>query len=202
MNTRAKVATWLVLLALVAGGVWWVRRPAPVADGVLFVGDSVTFLTQGALTRDLSPKHPTYVTGIGFRSTDLLPAFAKEVANRRLTGQPLRQVALLVGYNDALRHDVETPSLNNMMALANQFDCAVWLTLPPFPQRAHDVDRWNTRAKAIAASYRHIHVVDTWRQAVMAALPRSILSKDGVHPNDAGRQRLAQIYENAIAGTC
>ncbi|MCU1354351.1 MAG: hypothetical protein JWM05_3560, partial [Acidimicrobiales bacterium] len=75
----------------------------------MFVGDSVTFLSLNDLNQDLGRKHPAYIARVGYRSRDLLPLFAAEVAKRRKAGEHLRQVALLVGYNDVLRDDVESP---------------------------------------------------------------------------------------------
>lgn len=202
MQTRAKVAIGVAAVVLVAGGLWWLLRPAPVADGVVFVGDSVTFLSLDDLNNDLGPKHPAYITKIGYRSTDLLPLFALEIERRKQAGEPLRQAALLVGYNDVLRDDVETPSLEKLMALADKFDCAVWLKLPPIPLREREVDRWNERVETAAKSHRDVHVIDTWRKAVISSPPQSLLSKDGVHPNLEGRKRLTRIYQDAIGRSC
>ena len=197
---KARLA--IVALALIAGGLWWLLRPAPVADGVVFVGDSVTYLSLQDLNADLGPKHPAYIAWPGFRSGDLLPLLAKEIDRRKAAGEPLRQAALLVGYNDVGRDDVESPALEKVMALAGRFDCAVWLTLPPVPLRETDVERWNARAVAAAASHPNVHLIDAWRQAVMSAPAQSLLEADGVHPNPAGARRLTQIYQNAIGESC
>ena len=197
---KARLA--IVALALIAGGLWWLLRPTPVADGVVFVGDSVTYLSLQDLNADLGPKHPAYIAWPGFRSGDLLPLLAKEIDRRKAAGEPLRQAALLVGYNDVGRDDVESPALEKVMALAGRFDCAVWLTLPPIPLRETDVERWNARAVVAAASHPNVHLIDAWRQAVMSAPAQSLLEADGVHPNPAGARRLTQIYQNAIGESC
>ena len=83
MERGAKVVGLLVVLALVAGGLWWWLRPAPVAEGVVFVGDSVTYMSFGDLEAELSSKRPDVLARIGYRSGDLLPLFQKTVRQRR-----------------------------------------------------------------------------------------------------------------------
>lgn len=188
-------------VAVIAGVLWWVLRPTPVREGAVFVGDSVTVLSLDDLNGDLGPKHPAYIAHNGYRSSDLLPLLAKEIDRRKAAGKPLRQVALLVGYNDSLSVGVENPALEKLMELANRFDCAVWLTLPPIPLHERDAERWNQRAKLAAQSHSHVHLVDDWREAVMSD-PQSLLQGDGVHPNSAGRKRLTQLYQDAIGKYC
>ncbi|HEX2574709.1 MAG TPA: SGNH/GDSL hydrolase family protein [Aquihabitans sp.] len=200
---RKRVLVGLVVLVVLAGGLWWLLRPTPVAEGVLFVGDSVTVLSLDDLNGDLGRKHPGYITRSGYRSSDLLPLFEQEVERRQAAGEPLRQVALLVGYNDVLQDDVETPSLGKVMALADRFECAVWLLLPPIPILERETDRWNERVVAAARAHPNVHVVDTWRQEVVESEPLSLVAKeDGVHPNEAGRRRLNKVYQEAIGSEC
>ena len=203
MGMKVKVGIGVVLLALVAGGVWWWQRPTPVRQGVVFVGDSVTYISLDDLNRDLSSRHPAFLARFGYRSTDLLPLLQLEVARKKDAGEPLRQIALLVGYNDVLRNDVESPALPEMMNLSAKFDCAVWLTLPDIPLHEQDTSRWNARVRAAAKGHRNVHVVETWRKAVNSATPGAlVVVSDGVHPNAAGAARLTSIYLDAIGRFC
>ena len=193
----------VLVVVMVAGGLWWWLRPTPVDDGVVFVGDSVTVLSLGDLNADLGSKHPAYIARVGFRSDQLLPLFAKVVDERRQDdGGDLRQVALLVGYNDVLQEDVEGPALGEVMALAARFDCAVWLELPTVPMHELATARWNERAVATAAKYPNVHLVDTWRRAAISAKPGTLLRSDGVHPNARGQATLTRIYVDAIGRAC
>lgn len=202
MEDRAKIVVAVVAVLLVAGGLYWWLRPAPVADGVIFVGDSVTYLSLNDLNGDLGKKHPAYLTRVGYRSTDLLPLFAKEIKRREQAGEPLRQAALLVGYNDVLKDEVDSPSLEKVMELAGRFECAVWLTLPPIPVHEREVELWNARVKNAAERYEDVHLIDDWREAVMSAPSRSLTAADGVHPNAAGRKKLTRIFQDAIHRSC
>ena len=201
METRGKVVVGLVVVALVAGAVWWWLRPAPVEEGVVFVGDSVTYLSLEDLNDDLGSRHPAYLTRVGFRSRDLVPLLEEEVARKERAGEPLRQVALLVGYNDVLRDDEESPALDRLMGLAGRFDCAVWLLLPVVPMHDVATERWNERVRASAEEHG-VEVADDWQRAVEGAAPRELLDADGVHPNRAGRARLTTIYQDVIGRTC
>lgn len=203
MGAKAKIGLAIVVLALVAGGLWWWRRPAPVRQGVVFVGDSVTYISLDDLNRDVSAKHPAYLARVGYRSTDLLPLLRMEVARKEQAGEPLSQIALLVGYNDVLKDEVESPALPKMMNLAAKFDCAVWLTLPNIPLHEQETSRWNARVRAAAKGHRNVHVVETWRTAVDSAPPGAlVVVSDGVHPNAAGSARLTSIYLDTIGQSC
>ena len=201
---RATVVVGVVLVAaLVGAGLWIWLRPTPVAPGIMFVGDSVTVMSAPELIQQIGNRHPAVLARVGYRSTDLLPLFAQAVAHRERDHEPMQQVAVLVGYNDVLRNQVESPALDSMMALSNRFGCAVWLTLPAVPVHERFTDRWNQRVIALARSYRHVHVVDDWREAVMSArIGILVNTRDGVHPTPLGAQRLVEIYTNAIHRVC
>jgi hypothetical protein len=203
MSRGPKIAIAILVVALVAGGLWWRLRPAPVAQGVVFVGDSVTYLSLPELEHQIARDHPQVVARVGYRSEDLLPLVEKVVAERRAAHQPLRQAVFLVGYNDVIRGPVDSPALGIMMNLANQFDCAIWLTIPTVPLREQQTAVWNARVNAAAHGLRHVHVVDTWRRAVDAAPPGKLVTRrDGVHPNAVGAERLTQIFIDAIHHSC
>lgn len=202
MSTGSKIAGVVVVVVLAAAAIWWWMKPAEVSDGVLFIGDSVTFLSLDDLNGDLGPKHPAYVARPGFTSSDLLPLFTAEVKKRKADGEPLEQVAMLVGYNDVLQNVApEDDSLGKVMTMAGQFDCAIWLELPPIPLREDLVDRWNERARREAEEHPTVHVVSEWRELV-AADPDGLVPDDGVHPGTEGRKELTRVYHDAIRNLC
>ena len=197
------IGVGVVVLLLVAAGIWIVKRPTPVEHGILFVGDSVTYMSVAQLDAQVGAKDPIVIARVGFRSSDLLPLFKRYVGDRERRHLSLGQVALLVGYNDLLKRQVESPALEEVMALAGRFDCAIWLTLPPVPLRDDEVARWNQRVVALARKYPHVHVVDDWREAVIAARPGVLVTRrDGVHPTEAGARALSKIYVDAVHREC
>jgi lysophospholipase L1-like esterase len=211
-NRGVLVIAVVVVVALIGGVVWWKLQPEGVQPGVVFVGDSVTYLSISQINEALGPKaQPAYLTRVGWRSSDLLPLFAQEVIKRRAGHQALRQVALLMGYNDVLQGNVESAALDKVVALASQFSCAVWLTLPPTPSgraagnpkfRADLARRWNERLGVAVRSHHNIHLVTEWQRTVDASPPGHLLVADGVHPNAAGQRVLAGIYAHALRTDC
>lgn len=211
-NRGALVLVIVLVLALAGGALWWKLRPEGVQPGVVFVGDSVTYLSIGQINQALGPDaHPVYLARIGWRSTDLLPLLQQEVQKRHGDGQQLRQIALLVGYNDVLQGNVESAALDKMVSLAGQFSCAVWLTLPPRPAgraagnpkfRTDLAERWNERLAAAVHAHANIHLDTSWQKAVDSSAPGSLLVADGVHPNPAGQRTLAQVYAHALRHDC
>ncbi|WP_426574630.1 SGNH/GDSL hydrolase family protein [Aquihabitans sp. McL0605] len=198
----ARVAVVIVVVAIAAVGIWFWRRPAPIAPGILFVGDSVTYMSTKQLDEEMHSDSPEVLARVGFTSSDMLPLVTREV-DRRAKDDELRQVAVLIGYNDVLKQHADSPALARVMALANRFDCAVWLTLPPIPLREKEVAEWNRRVAETAGSYPHVHVVDDWRKAVEAApLGELITRRDGVHPTPGGAKRLSEIYTDAVHRVC
>jgi hypothetical protein len=201
LKTGTKVAGVVLVVALIGVGLWWWLKPADVADGVMFVGDSVTFLSLEDLNGDLGEKHPAYYARPGFTSSDLLPLFREAVEEREADGDPLEQVAMLVGYNDVLQGRVAENSIDEVMALAGKFDCAIWLELPPVPLRTNSVDQWNALAEAEAENHPTVHIVSEWRELIESD-PDAYVPDDGVHPNPKGRAELSRIYQDAIRNLC
>lgn len=193
-----------VVVVVIAGGIWVLRRPTPVAPGILFVGDSVTYMSTKELDREMRSDDPIVLARIGYRSSEMLPLFESAVL-RRASKHPdqLQQVAILIGYNDVLQDKVGEADIDRFMDAADRFDCAVWLRLPPVPVHEEEVGRWNRLVDAAADTHPNVHPVDDWRDAVMEAPPGSLITrKDGVHPTNAGAQKLAEIYTDAVHRVC
>lgn len=203
-GARRRIALVATAVAVGALGVvvWQRARPAAIQPGALFVGDSVTYLAASPL-EEATSGDAVVLARVGYRSTDLLPLFEQAAAERSGAPDQLRQVGLLVGYNDVLHDEVDLDAQRRVMAVADRFDCAVWLTLPSVPMHTEEADEWNRGAVVAARSFPHVHIVDDWRRAVDAAPPGELVtSADGVHPTPRGAERLAQIFTQAIRRAC
>ena len=203
-RTSLRIAVVVIIAAVTAGAIWLIERPTPVAPGILFVGDSVTYLSTSALDDEMRSDDPQVVARIGFRSSEMLPLFEREVLRRKQMGdEHLQQVAILIGYNDVLQDKVGEADIDRFMDAAERFECAVWLELPPVPMHDDDVAVWNRQVATAARSHPNVHVIDDWRNAVMRAKPGELITrKDGVHPTKAGAARLAQIYTDGVHRVC
>lgn len=203
----------LALVVVVALGTYAALQVLPdgPAPGVFVVGDSVTYLSAGAIQQQFDPDHLQFVAKPGFTSTMLLPLVRQAMAMSDEPAHDRQRVAALVGYNDVRVREVDTPSLRKLVDLTSEFECGIWLTLPSRPGGANAsnpmvasrlVDQWNLRLKAEVARHENLHLVDDWKKAVEAAPPGSLIKDDGIHPNDAGQQKLADIYRAAMDRSC
>jgi lysophospholipase L1-like esterase len=188
-------------IIVVALSLWWWQRPAPVAPEILFVGDSVTYLSAEQVDQQLGAEDPKVLARVGQTSTDLLPLFTEEVDRRVDADEGLQQVAILVGYNDVLKEEIDPTSIERFMTQADRFECAVWLALPTVPLHEDGTSSWNELIHDEGGSHPNVHVVDDWSDAVASADAEEILD-DGVHPNAAGAALLVETYTEAIGRVC
>lgn len=208
----------VAVVALVAVAVW-ARRDADTAtdDGsdrpsLVMVGDSVTFLSIGAIEGALAGDHRLDIRAYpGQRSSELVLVVLQEVTERAEAGDPLDLLTLLVGYNDVLRHSERPGEVAEMVALAAGAHCAVALTVPAPPDWADQDDLASVQAefaayneRLVAEAERHdtVHLWTGWQEAVEASERRELVDTDGVHPVEAGQVRLAEEYEAALAEHC
>jgi len=175
---------------------------------LLLIGDSVTFLSAGAIDQRFDREHLQYLTMPGFTTGDLLPLVDEALGQPDGIAAAREQVVVLVGYNDVATGTIETDALVAMAERTSTFDCAVWLTLPARPggqpsvddsMAVADVERWNERLAAVAESSDNLRLVDDWQDAVEAD---ATLLEDGVHPTSEGQQVLAEIMRVAVGRTC
>ena len=198
-----RVVLGIVAVVAIGAGLWVWLKPTPVAPGILFIGDSVTYMSTEELDGQLEAESPIVVARVGATASDMLPLFEQAADKRVKEDDPLDQVAILIGYNDVLKDQVDDPTLGAFMDEANRFQCAVWLTLPDVPLRVDQVEVWNKRVTEAAKDRPNVHVVDDWREAVGSAEPGEITTrKDGVHPTPAGAKRLVEIYTDAVHRVC
>ena len=198
----------MVAVALLATFLLWPRTPAHV----LVVGDSVTYMSFEDLRAEFDPDTDLEpYARPGYRSTDLLPLATKAIANRVDAGLPLDRAIFLVGYNDVWLDQTEHRDLEKMVAESARFQCAIWLTLPTRPggkpPATGDFDpelaeRWNARLARLVKQHKSLHLVTDWQKAIEGAPASRYLEKDGIHPNSAGQEKLAEIMHNKLQSSC
>lgn len=205
----------VVAVAALATFLLWPRTP----DHVLVVGDSVTFMSFEALRREFGPDTDLEALARpGFRSTDLLPLTVEAVNRREAAGRPLDRAIFLVGYNDIWRDDTDHEDLEALVAESARHDCAIWLTVPTSPGGdppttdavdpdlpAFDPDlaeAWNERLADLVDEHESLHLVTEWQTTIDEAPPSRYLDGDGIHPNQAGQERLATIMHDSLLSAC
>ena len=171
-------------------------EPDHIDGDVLIIGDSVTHMSADAIAEEVGADGLEILATPGYRSTDLLPILQGAVDER---GGPdsdgLQKAAFLVGYNDILRDALAQNVLAEMVELSSRFDCSVWLALPSgFGDRTDDLLR------AQVDRHESVHLDHAWAEAVEA--DSGLISGDGVHPTDAGKDALAEVYRDALDEWC
>jgi len=204
------VATVMLLLVVLGGGALVRRHSSNKRPDTLVVGDSVTYLSAGPIQTQLGPSQVQLIGLPGYRSLDIYPYVQKALDQHSGPSASRQRAIFLVGYNDVMRRSVDSVALAPMLKQANSFECSVWLSLPVRPGGArsaeprYDPDRataWNARVADLAPAYPHVHVSDRWANAVDAP-GEMLLQVDGVHPNAAGQQQLAQEMSAALDTAC
>lgn len=205
------VVVGIVVLGLGALIVYlmWPRNP----DHVLFVGDSVTFLSWQAIDdRFGADTDLEAVARPGFRSVDLLPLAQEAMDDRAEAGHPLDRAIFLVGYNDVWQDELDRNELPALVALSARHECAIWLTIPARPggdpPAADDfdpeqADALNEELTDLVGEHRNVHLVTEWAEAIDGASdPDIYLTEDGIHPNEEGQKLLARIMHDHIVSAC
>ena len=211
-RSRPVVVTLGIVVAFgVLVGVAWLSLPRNDGPKVLFVGDSVTFLSGGAIDEVFSEADVQIIALPGYTTSELLPRMRGAMASPNKPGGARLRVGLLVGYNDIGRGTIATQELPQLMEAAAEFECAVLLTLPARPGgetatnpniATEKVDLWNARLVEAAAAHDNVHLARDWEEAVNAAEPLQFLDPDGIHPNKSGGLALAAAYRAAMDREC
>lgn len=202
-----------IIVALVVLGTFvaWRTLPERHQSDVLVIGDSVTFLSAGAIEGELGREHVQFVAKPGYSSTRLLPLVDDAMKMQDVPAASREQVAVLVGYNDVRKREVGTAELPELVEAASRFSCGIFLTLPARPggkdatNPAADSDQfdvWNVRLRKEVAKYPNLHVATDWQDSVTQAPVGSLLEGDGVHPNEEGKDVLASAYRRALDREC
>lgn len=206
------------------GGAWAVVRtndrhalqaiaPRPsgqVPDTVVF-GDSVSDQARAAYEDEIGADGTLRVIAVPGITTTQLRGMAQDEVARRGTQGPFDQVAFLIGYNDVLQRKDHEASVEDLLAVAGRFRCALWLTLPEHaggrqgPAAYLDmaaVVRWNQMVTAEVADHGAVRLVTGWQEAVEGDAEGRLLRSDGVHPTPEGERVLAAIVAGALRDTC
>jgi len=209
----ARALPWVAgaaVIVVIALGVYllWPRTP----DHVLLVGDSVSYVSYTEITEAFGPDVKVEpITRPGYTSSQLLPLTVKAIDDREKSGEPLDRAIVLVGYNDAWTGNVQTQDLNTMVDEIARYQCSIWLTIPARPSGQHpgagDFDpahgeAWNDRVRTLVNEKKNIHLVDEWEKTVNDSEPGQYLIPDGIHPNDAGKAKLAEIMHDNLESAC
>ncbi|MGI8939278.1 MAG: SGNH/GDSL hydrolase family protein [Iamia sp.] len=195
----------VVVVVAVAVAVGLVVRANDPARGprVLVVGDSVTFMSRSALDGAFDWTDNFDAQGRpGYRTDQLVP-----VALRKIDEDQPDTLVLLTGYNDLTQGIDTTAAVDQLMGIAGDVPCAVWVLLPTkgeFDQAA--AEAFDQRIVALAEDQPTVHLATDWRDVVDAGPgpdpdPR-LVSEDHIHPTEEGIARLARVMEEAVTREC
>lgn len=167
---------------------------------VLVVGDSVTELSRQELGEEMDDWAGELIVRArsGATTAQLVP-----LAEDGLTKEPDVGV-FLPGYNDVLRGRADAPALDDMIELAADLPCAVWLLLPT--DGGYDpeqVERWNARLEQAADEHPSIHLSSDWKRLVEESPTFTFLSeRDAIHPNAEGQRAIAEVMSAEAREAC
>lgn len=166
---------------------------------VLVVGDSVTYQSRNWVTKALGGEDEVDLKATsGLRTDELL-----EGAKEGVSHDPSRGI-FMPGYNDVLQNRVDRAALPEMMDLAAQVPCSVWLLIPEKGVYSPDIAKdWNQRVRDEAAGHDNVHVVDDWARLVDDSQKYALVkSADAVHPNGLGRKAIGEVMDHSLDREC
>ncbi len=194
-RTAAFAALVILLSATSACGL---LDPNP-GDRVLIVGDSVTYQSRADLKKDFAWAGELDIKAVsGLRTDELLPAAKEGVSHDPSSA------AFMPGYNDVLQSYVDQAKLPEMMDLAAEVPCSVWLLIPTHGVYSQQTaEAWNARVRQEAEAHDNVHVVDDWANLVDNSPGYTLVKKeDAVHPNLKGRAAIARVMSASIKREC
>lgn len=203
-----------VALALIAGAtaVFVQRSEAKPSGPVAIVGDSITFVSTGAIRDELTPQyHPLTKSVLG-----ATVARMSDVA-RRLAGEHPKQAVIELGTNDVLHGTDLAASEAEYRKMVDAFDRAgvecIHLVNVNTRMRAknnpdtQEAEAFNQFLRQLADERGNVVVVD-WDGAVQASAERRQhessprLISDTVHPTAEGSQVLAELIHESLDENC
>lgn len=168
-------------------------------ERVLIVGDSVTYQSRAELKEEFAWADELDIKATsGLRTDELLPGAEEGVSN-----DPSSAV-FMPGYNDILQGKVPEAAVPEMMDLAAEVDCSVWLLIPldGVYSRA-DAEAFNQRVRDEAEDHDSVHLVDDWARLVDNSQDFALVKQeDAVHPNELGRRVVAQAMGESLKREC
>ena len=166
---------------------------------VAVVGDSITYQTRDHLDEDVQWD---VAASIGATSAQMLPEA------QRLAGAVPSQAIINLGTNDALQQVPAAETEATLEAIVGAFDdgrCVHLVTIgtqlpdsgdPPAGSTARELNDWMRR---FADDHDDVQIID-WDQEVSAEAGSELLLDDMIHPNNPGRERLAEMMAEAVDG--
>ena len=199
-DPRARRAAAFAVLAILAATTASCGLFDPDAgDRVLIVGDSVTYQSRGPLKKEFDWAGELNIKATsGLRTDELLPAAEEGVSHDPSSA------AFMPGYNDVLQSNVAQAKLPEMMDLAAEVPCSVWLLIPTHGVYSQaTAEAWNTRVREEAEKHDNVHVVADWANLVDNSPGYTLVKKeDAVHPNLKGRDAIARVMSDSLKRAC
>lgn len=168
-------------------------------ERVLIVGDSVTYQSSAELKEEFDWAGELDIKATsGLRTDELLPG-----AEEGLSHDPSSAV-FMPGYNDVLQNRVDQAAVPEMMDIAAQVPCSVWLLIPVKGVYSPDIaEAYNQRVRDEAEGHDNVHVIDDWARLVDNSQKFALVkTADAVHPNDLGRRVVAQAMSESLQREC
>ena len=165
----------------------------------LVVGDSVTYQSRGYIVKDLGGGDEVEMKAhSGLRTDQLLPGAEEGV------GHDPKRAIFMPGYNDVLQDKVDEAAVPEMMDLAADVPCSVWLLIPTKGVYSASIaEAWNQRVRDEAAGHDNVHLVDDWARLVDNSQEYALVkSEDAVHPNPLGRKAIGEVMAKSIDREC
>jgi hypothetical protein len=196
-RTATAAAATAVLLAVGLTGCGLFDRDA--GERVLIVGDSVTYQSRAELKEEFAWADELDIKATsGLRTDELLPG-AEEGASH----DPSSAV-FMPGYNDILQGKVPEAAVPEMMDIAAEVPCSVWLLIPVKGVYSRsDAEAFNARVRKEAEGHDNVHVIDDWARLVDRSQDFALTkTEDAVHPNLLGRRVVAQAMGASLKREC
>jgi lysophospholipase L1-like esterase len=199
----------VVLVVLVALGLLQ-RVGLSDRPDVLVIGDSVSYLSGGAIDDALGGERTDFAAKPGYTAAEIYPVALEVMARPGSPAAARDVVVILIGYNDVGTDAIDPEALDALLDLAEEFRCGVVFTLPARPGgqpathpdvTTEGMERWNALLEERMADHPDLHLARDWQDAVESPLG-SLLDADGLHPNEAGERALAEAYRRAIERAC
>jgi hypothetical protein len=185
------VGAGLIGLAVLAA---WLRVDVFGPPAVYVVGDSITALSQTAITQALASAgyDPTVTAAPGVKIGQAQANMSSLARN-----EPWAWIIEL-GTNDAAASDAIWPlPFLSEWSLMSSSPCVIYVTVSP---RAGLVGAAiNASMTKLAASRRNVHILDWGR---MEYQNPAWVSVDGIHPTPAGEAMLAALETNELQHAC
>lgn len=176
-------------------------------DSVAVMGDSITALDQSTMEEQLGGDYELFITGnFGKTVAEVMPE-AEVLAQREYD-----QVIINLGTNDVLQDLPLDSSMAAMRKMIDLFPSARCVHLVDINEhlivqdtttsRTEQATAFNAALEEMASKDDRLSIID-WNEVAAGALndedpPWSTLTKDSIHPTDAGNTELNQLYRSAL----